>query len=134
MSRIIRIAMCAFMALAVNISASAQTQTCCKKQQQCTKPAATCCKKDSTQKRCMKPAATCCKKDCTQKRCMKPAATCCKKDSTQKRCMKPAATCCKKDSTCRKAEWKSSCDRRRGTLKAAKDSCCIRNSVKLQKK
>ena len=100
MSRIIRIAMCAFMALAVNISASAQTQTCCKKQQQCTKP----------------------------------AATCCKKDSTQKRCMKPAATCCKKDSTCRKAEWKSSCDRRRGNLKAAKDSCCIRNSVKLQKK
>ena len=100
MSRIIRIAMCAFMALAVNISASAQTQTCCKKQQQCTKP----------------------------------AATCCKKDSTQKRCMKPAAACCKKDSTCRKAEWKSSCDRRRGNLKAAKDSCCIRNSVKLQKK
>ena len=83
MSRIIRIAMCAFMALAVNISASAQTQTCCKKQQQCAKP---------------------------------------------------AATCCKKDSTCRKAEWKSSCDRRRGNLKAAKDSCCIRNSVKLQKK
>ena len=100
MSRIIRIAMCAFMTLAVNISASAQTQTCCKKQQQCTKP----------------------------------AATCCKKDSTQKRCMKPAAACCKKDSTCRKAEWKSSCDRRRGNLKAAKDSCCIRNSVKLQKK
>ncbi|MCI6234405.1 MAG: hypothetical protein MR627_04795 [Prevotella sp.] len=100
MSRIIRIAMCAFMALAVNISASAQTQTCCKKQQQCTEP----------------------------------AATCCKKDSTQKRCMKPAAACCKKDSTCRKAEWKSSCDRRRGNLKAAKDSCCIRNSVKLQKK
>ena len=117
MSRIIRIAMCAFMALAVNISASAQTQTCCKKQQQCAKPAATCCKKDST-----------------QKRCMKPAAACCKKDSTQKRCMKPAAACCKKDSTCRKAEWKSSCDRRRGNLKAAKDSCCIRNSVKLQKK
>ena len=126
--------MCAFMALAVNISASAQTQTCCKKQQQCTKPAATCYKKDSTQKRCVKPAATCCKKDSTQKRCVKPAATCCKKDSTQKRCMKPAATCCKKDSTCRKAEWKSSCDRRRGNLKAAKDSCCIRNSVKLQKK
>ena len=100
MSRIIRIAMCAFMALAVNISASAQTQTCCKKQQQCTEP----------------------------------AATCCKKDCTQKRCMKPAAACCKKDSTCRKAEWKSSCDRRRGNLKAAKDSCCIRNSVKLQKK